>query len=98
MKVFKALVLAVFLAVAPVSIAVAQEITPDPGTYRYGSTSEFSPYQEVTIDTGSDSEDSESEDLADTGIAQTFIIVSGISFIIAGAFIARQKLAIKKAQ
>lgn len=34
------------LSIAP--FALAEEINPTPGTYSYGSTSEFSPYAELT--------------------------------------------------
>lgn len=47
----KAIIITILVAFALMSIApfaLAEEINPTPGTYNYGSSSEFSPYAELT--------------------------------------------------
>ncbi|MBA3678750.1 hypothetical protein H0W80_00925 [Candidatus Saccharibacteria bacterium] len=65
-----ALICALFVSLFLTQKAHAQEITPTPGTYSYGSTSEFSPYS--TLVQGS------SATLAPTGESQ------GIGYIAIG--------------
>lgn len=75
------LMLVLALLIAPKTHA--QEINPTPGTYSYGSTSEFSPYS--TLSQGS------SSDLAPTGqnaligyvaIAAVLLIAGGTTYIL----------------
>jgi LPXTG-motif cell wall-anchored protein len=59
--------------------AYAQEITPTPGTYSYGSTSEFSPYVALTS----------SSTLAPTGDSQTtgYMAVGMLVLAASGIFV-----------
>lgn len=54
----------------------AAEITPDPDSYSYGSTSEISPFE--TVETSDDV-------LADTGESTQIIIVASIAMCAVGA-------------
>lgn len=60
-KLFITTTLAITLSLTFVSVSRAAEITPDPSTYSYGSTSEFSPYRSLTTTTTT------GEGLASTG-------------------------------
>jgi hypothetical protein len=65
------LVAALAVSLISVTASYAQEITPTPGTYSYGSTSEFSPYVALTS----------SSTLAPTGDSQTYGYIAVVALL-----------------
>lgn len=88
MKKIVLILLTIIITAAPMSVSAA-EISPEPGTYTFGSTSEFSEPASVP---GPDV--SGSDALADTGESQVAIyIASGLLFTLALGllYVVRQK-------
>lgn len=67
-KLISALLVLVLLVLVPVSVH-AQEITPDPDSYDYGSTSEYA--ESISLSGAAESS------LADTGQSQTIGLIAG---------------------
>lgn len=83
---FAVFAILVVLAI-PLKVSAA-EITPNPSTYQYGSTSEYSTGTQVQASSGGT--------LADTGDAQSVVNFIATILVIAGlggVFIARKKYA-----
>lgn len=85
------LVVAVFCCI-PATVS-AEEITPDPSSYEYGSTSEFSAYSELNVvaDASDSSGSDSSENLADTGINSSHISALAVLFIVSGGAVIATK-------